>query len=98
MKTLLRSILSASRNRRGLAVGASLWLLRIVRDVEEDEIHRIAHKLRTYDWESESASKESYTVLEEEDTCCDCALGFIECAINDLDYAYWGAYGNGEEC
>ena len=90
--------MSASRKRRGVVVSASLWLLRIVRDVEEKEIHRIAHELRSYDWESESSSTENYTALEEEDTRCDCALSFIECAIDDLDYACWGAYGNGEEC
>jgi len=98
VKTLFRAILSASRKRRGAAVGASLWLLRVVRDIEEEEIHRVAREMRAYDWESDSSSPDGYEALEEEDTRCDCALGFIECAIDDLDYAYWGAYGNGKEC
>ena len=98
MKKLIKSILSAKRKYRGIVVGASLRLLRIVRDIEEDEIHRVAREMKEYDWESESASEDGYAALEEEDTRCDCALGFIECAIDDLDYAYWGAYGSGEEC
>ena len=98
MQKLFRSILSAKRKYRGIVVGASLWLLRIVRDVEEEEIHRVASEMRAYDWESDSSPPGSYEALEEEDTRCDCALGFIECAIDDLDFAYWGAYGNGEEC
>jgi hypothetical protein len=95
MQKLTHSILSVKRKYRGLVVGASLWLLRIVRDIEEEEMHRIAHEMRVYDWESDSSSPDGYEALEEEDTRCDCALGFIECAIDDLDYAYWGAYGNG---
>ena len=98
MQKLFHSILSAKRKYRGIVVVTTLWLLRIVRNVEEEEIHRIAHKMRTYDWESDNSLPGDYEALEEEDTLCDCALGFIECAIDDLDFAYWGAYGNGKEC
>lgn|GEM_PF-2816302 len=98
MKKLFHSILSAKRKYRGTVVGASLWFLRIVRDVEEEEIHRIAREMRAYDWGPGCSSPHGYKALEEEDTRCDCALGFIECAIDDLDYAYWGAYGNEKEC
>jgi hypothetical protein len=98
MHKLFHSILSSKRKFRGFIVGTSLWLLRIVRDVEEEEIHRIAHELRAYDWESESASMEDYTSLEEEDMRCDCALGLIERAKEDLDYAYWGAKGKKKKC
>jgi hypothetical protein len=98
MQKLFHSILSAKRKHRGIVVRASLWLLRIVRDVEEEEMHRIAREMRAFDWESDSSSPDDYEALEEEDTRCDCALGFIECALDDLDFAYWGAYGNGEKC
>jgi hypothetical protein len=98
MHKLFHSILSAKRKYRGVVVGVSLWLLRIVRDVEEEEINRVAREMMAYDWESDSSSPDDYEALAEEDTRCDCALGFIECAIEDLDYAYCGAYGNGEEC
>ena len=97
MQKLFHSILSAKRKYRGIVVGSSLWLLRIVRDIEEEEIHRIAREMRAYVWESDSSSPDDYEALEEEDTRCDCALGFIESAIDDLDFAYWGAYGNGKE-
>jgi len=98
MQKLFHSILSAKRKYRGIVVGVSLWLLRIVRNIEEEEIYRVAREMRAFDWESDSSSMDDYEALEEEDTRCDCALGFIECAIDDLDFAYWGAYGNGEEC
>ena len=97
MQKLFRSILSAKRRYRGVVVGASLWLLRNIRDVEEEEIHRVGREMRAYDWESDSSSLDGYEALEE-DSRCDCALGFIGCAIDDLDFAYWGAYGNGQEC
>ena len=98
MQKLFHSILSAKRKYRGIVVGASLWLLQIVRNIEEEEIHRVAREMRAFDWESDSSSMDEYEALEEEDARCDCALGFIECAIDDLDFAYWGAYGYGEEC
>ena len=98
MKKLIKSFLSAKRKYRGIVVGISLWVLRIVRDIEEDEIRRVACEMRAYDRESDSSSEDGYATLEDEDARCDCALGFIECAIDDLDYAYWGAYGSKEEC
>ena len=97
MQKLFYSILSAKRKYRGIVVGASLWLLRIVRNIEEEEINRVAREMRAFDWESDNSSVDNYEALEEEDTRCDCALGFIECAIDDLDFAYWGGYGYGKE-
>ena len=97
MQKLLHFILTAKRKYRGIVVGASLWLLRIVRNVEEEEMNRIAREMRAYDWESDDSSPDGYEALEEEDTRCDCAVGFIGCAIDDLDFAYWGAYGSGEK-
>jgi hypothetical protein len=98
MQKLFHSILSTKRKYRGIVVGASLWLLRIIRNIEEEEMNRITREMIAYDCESDSSSPGDYEALEEEDTRCDCALGFIECAIDDLDFAYWGAYGSGEKC
>ena len=97
MQKLFHSILSAKRRYRGIVVGVSLWLLRIVRNIEEEEMRRIEREMTACIWEPDSSSQNSYDSLEEEDTRCDCALGFIGCAVDDLDFAYWGAYGNGKK-
>ena len=97
MKKLFKSIFSTKRRYRGFAVGASLWLLRIVRDVEEEEMHRVSREMWDYDCKSDGSSPDGYEFLEEEDTRCEFALGYIGCAVEDLDYAYWGAYGNGKK-
>jgi hypothetical protein len=60
-------------------------------------MNRITREMNDLDLGSDSSSPKDYDALEEEDTRCDCALGFIGCAVDDLDFAYWGAYGNGKE-
>jgi len=88
MQKFFQSILSANRKRRNLAVSAALWLLRIVRDIEKGEMYRFEHECNVYDWDSESISTHAFEVLESEYLLCECALGFLESAIEDLEFAY----------
>jgi len=90
MKTLLRAILYANRKRRGVAVSAALWVLRIVRDVEKDEMYRFEHECNIYNWDSERASRRAYESPEDEYSLCECALGFIDCAVKDLELLFGG--------
>lgn len=85
---LLRSLLSASRKRRNLAVSTALWLLRQVRDVEKDEMHRYECTLEKLDSEPKCVSKREYAAIEDEYTECEYALGVIDYAIEDLELAY----------
>jgi len=88
MRKLLQTILSSSRKRRSLAVGAALWLLRLVHVAEEDELNRYSDKLEGFCLSPDSVSRRAYCAVE--DRCIDCefALGFLVSAIEDLGYAY----------
>jgi hypothetical protein len=88
MILLFHSILSASRKRRDLAVSAALWLLRQVRDVEEDEMHRYESKLDKLDSTPGSVSKREYAAVEDEYSECEYSLGVIDNAIEDIALAY----------
>jgi len=82
------SILAASRKRRNLTVSAALWLLRQVRDVEENEMRRYEIELYKLDSEPESVSMREYAAIEDEYSECEYALGVIDYAIEDLELAY----------
>jgi hypothetical protein len=88
MNKLFRFILSTGRKRRITVVGIALWLLRQVRDIEEGELWRHSDKLDKIDLEHDKISFREYTTIEEECSNCECALGFIDSAIEDLEYAY----------
>jgi len=88
MVKLFQSILSASRKRRSFVLGAALWLLRTVRDVEKDETYRYSDKLDEFNLVLENHSQLDYYALEDEYLNCENALGFLESAIEDLEFAY----------
>ena len=88
MLKLLRSFLTVDRKRRCLAVGLVIWLLRLVCDIEKDEFYRYSDKLDEFDLNSENVSRNVYNAVEEEYLVCECVLGFLESAIEDLEYAY----------
>ena len=90
MKKLFRFFLVSGHGskRRRMVAGAALWLLRLLRDVENDEMCRNSDMLDRFDSGMESVSHRKYTEVEEACLACENALGFIDCAIVDLEYAY----------
>jgi len=88
MKTLLRAILSAKRKRREVTVGASLWLLRIVRDIENAEMDRHSDLLDELDL-SPGVCSSRYTAVEDDYSECELSLDFLDSAIDYLESAYW---------
>jgi len=88
MLKLFRAILSVDRKRRCLAVGLALRLLRLVRDIEKDEAYRYSDKLDEFVLDSTNVSRRDYIAIEEEYSLCECALDFLESAIEDLEFAY----------
>jgi len=88
MPKLFRRILSASRKRRCLLAGFALWLLKIARDVEESEMCRYSDELDKLSLNPGSAPRHKYAAIEDECLNCEHALGFLECAIDDLKFAY----------
>jgi hypothetical protein len=97
MQKLFQSILSANRKRRGLAVNIALWLLRIVRDIEKEEMYRLERECNVYGGDSESDSAHACEDHEVEWSLCECALGFVDCAVNDLEFLL-GGFAYEQEC
>jgi len=88
MLRLFHYILSVNRKRRSLAVTIALRILRLVRDIEQDEAYRYSDKLDEFELDSLKVHRCDYTEIEEEYSNCEYTLGFLECAIDDLEFAY----------
>jgi hypothetical protein len=90
MKKLFHSILSANRKRRDVVVTFALWVLRQVRDVEKDEMHRYSDKLDEHVVpEPESVFGREYAEIEDEYSNCEYSLGVLEYAIESLEFNRW---------
>lgn len=88
MLKLFRSILSADRKRRSFAVRIALRLLMIVRDIEKNDLYHYSDKLDEFDLHSHNFSQRDYISIEEKYSDCEFSLGFLESAIEDLEFAY----------
>ena len=88
MKKLFRSFLAKSRKRRCLALRAALWLLRLLRDVEKDDMWRYSDLLDSFDFEGREVSRREYNAVEDEYISCEYVLGTFESAIEDLEFTY----------
>jgi hypothetical protein len=88
MNKLFRVFLASRRKRRSNLVGVALWLVRMVRDVENDELSRKSDLLDRLDDEGEWISCREYIAAEDEYIICEYSMGFLDCAITDLEYAY----------
>jgi hypothetical protein len=85
MQKIFRCFLIANRKRRRLALATALWLLRILRNIEYDEMERYEDLIDKLNYDADSFSRSRYIVAEEEWSSCECALGFIDPAIDDLE-------------
>ena len=88
MLKLFRAFLSADRKRRCLAVGFALWLLRLVCDIENVEMDRYSDRLDEFDSDPQCVSRCDYIAAEEGYSECEYILGYLESAIEDLEFAY----------
>ena len=88
MRKLFRSLLSASRRSRCRAVSFVLWILRVIHDIEEIEIARYSDLLDGFNLNPGSVSRRSYGEVEDDYLDCEDALGFLDSAIENLEYAY----------
>jgi hypothetical protein len=89
MPWLLRLILSAGRKRRSLVACATLWVLRLLRDIESDEMDRHSDLLDKFDLSPEFACRRKYTAVEDDYSECEFTLAFLDSAIDELESAYW---------
>jgi len=88
MRKIFRLSLSSGRKRRRLVSGVLLWLLRLLRDIENDEMYRNSDLLDSFDSETCKISRREYNAVEEEYTSCEYALSVLETVIDDLECAY----------
>jgi hypothetical protein len=89
MRKFFRFLLSSGRKRRRQLVGVIVWLLRQLRDIEENEFGRYEDILDSLEWDFDIMSRNEYVAAEEEYASCENVLGFLESAIDDLDSAYY---------
>ena len=89
MKKLLRFYLASCRKRRLRAIGMVIWLLRMLHDVEYDEMRSKEDLLEGLDAEGGGpCARRKYSEIEEEYLSCEYAQSFLWSAIDDLECAY----------
>jgi len=88
MQKILRFFLASGRKHRCLMVGVILWLLRLLHDAENDEMRRNSELLDSFESENKDIPRLEYGSIEEEYLSCEGTLGFLESAIEDLEFAY----------
>ena len=88
MQKIFRLFMASRRRRRRIA-GAALWLLRLLLDAERAELQRISDLLDSIEPDaSRGGTWREYAAAEDESVSCEYALGFLECAVEDIHYAY----------
>ena len=88
MKKIFWFIMVSGRRRRCHAAGLALWLLRQIRDVENGEMWRCSDLLDSFAADIAGVSLSKYNAIEDEYLNCEYAVGFLDCAIEDLESAY----------
>jgi len=88
MRKIFRLCLSSGRKRRRLVAAVTLWLLHLLRDIENDEMCRNSVLLDSFDSGLCMLSRREYIAVEEEYMSCEYALIVLETAIEDLKCAY----------
>jgi len=88
MKKICRFFLASGRKRRCRTVSMVLWLLRMLRDVENDEVWHYSDLLDSFDSLHDAIAKHKYNALEEKYGECEFALSVLDSAIDDLEAAY----------
>ena len=89
MKTIARLYLASGRKRRLRAINAVIRLLRLIYDVEHDEMRINENLLERFDLEEKAPfSRHKYNAIEEEYLSSEHALGFLESVIDDLEFVY----------
>ena len=85
MHMIFSFFLASGSKRRRRSVAMALWLLRLLRDAESDEMWRYSDLLDTIDAD---VSRRVFVAVEDDYLNSESALGYIESAIEDLEFAY----------
>jgi hypothetical protein len=85
MQKIFSFFLASGRKRRCRSVSMALWLLRLLRDAESDEMWHNSDLLDSIDAD---VSRRQYATIEDDYLNSEFALGHLESAIEDLEFAY----------
>lgn len=85
MRKIFSIFLASDSKRRRRSVAMTLWLLRLLRDAERDEMWRNSDLLDSIDAD---VSRREYIAVEDDYINNESALGYLESAIEDLEFAY----------
>jgi hypothetical protein len=88
MKKLVRLLMMSNRKYRRVSIRIAIWMLRILFEIEKDDMWRNSDILDGFDPDDDLVSKHMFNTAEEEYYSSEHALGFLECAIDDLYYTY----------
>jgi hypothetical protein len=88
MTKMARFLLASSRKRRCRTAAAALWLLRLLRDVESDEMDHNSDLLDGFDEGEKAVPRHIYNAVEEDYISNEFALSVLDSAIDDIEFAY----------
>jgi len=89
MLELFRFFMVSDRRHRRRAVGAVVRLLRLVLDAEQDDMRASEDLLDSLDpYDGGGFPNRKYNDVEEECLSCEHAMGYLESAIDDLEFVY----------
>jgi len=88
MQKIFRFFLASSRKRRYVLISVVLWLLRVLRDIEKDEMQRHSDRLDSLDEDIGAFPSREYNTIEEEYLYCEYILGVLDSVIEDIEFAY----------
>jgi len=88
MHKIIRFFLGSTHKRRRRMVSLVLFVLRILRDAESDNVWRCSDLLDSFDSGSDGASRHMFNAIEDECINCEHALSTLESIIDDLVLAY----------
>ena len=88
MRKILHFILFSARKYRCLMINLIIWLLRLLHDVETEEMWHNSDLLDSLDLETHAISFREYSAIEEDYLSCEYSISIIESVIEDLKCAY----------
>ena len=92
MQKLFLFVMASSRKHRCRLIRAILWTLRLLRDLEEDEYWQNSELMDHIDPWGDDVSRREYAALEDKYILCENAIGFLEPAIEDLEFVVESIY------
>jgi len=92
MRKIVCCFLTANRKHRSRVINVILWMLRLLRDIEEDEYWQTSELMDDINPWGDEVSRRKYADLEDQYILCENAIGFLEPAIENLEFVVESIY------